>query len=81
MTKKRRSFSVELESKEYVRNVTITENYLDRVLLEGEFGDIESLSMIDSEVLEIIGQYGTIRIDVTRAELRGLTDQPPMKVA
>lgn len=81
MARKKRSFSVELESKQYVRNVTITNNYLDKVLLEGEFGDIIHLSMIDSEVLEITGEYGTIRIDVTRSELVELTNQPPIKVA
>jgi hypothetical protein len=81
MTKKKRSFSVELESKEYVRNVTITNNYLDRVLLEGEFGDIIRMSMIDNEVLEIVGRHGTIRIDVTESELTQLSCQPPIEVA
>jgi hypothetical protein len=71
-----RGFSVELESKKYMRNVTITNNYLNKVLLEGELGDIIHLSMIDGEVLEIVGQYGVIRIDVKDSELRKLTSPP-----
>lgn len=81
MAGRRRSFSVELDSKEYVRNVTITDNSIDRVLLEGELGDLTRLSMIESEVLEIAGRFGTIRIDVTRSELKVLTNEPPVKVA
>lgn len=81
MSRETRSFSVELESKQYMRNVTITNNYINKVLLEGYLGDTLHLSIIDGEVLEITGQYGTIRIDVKESELKGLTMEPPIEIA
>jgi hypothetical protein len=72
MTIDNRGFSVELESKKYMRNVTISNNQFSKVLLEGELGQLVKLSMIEGEVLEIMGQFGIIRIDVKETELEQL---------
>jgi hypothetical protein len=64
-----RGFSIEMESKRYVKNISISDEAHDRVLFEGNIGSLEELSMADERVLEIRGSNGLLRIDVTTQEL------------
>jgi hypothetical protein len=42
----------------------------DGVFLEGELGTILDIELIEGKVLTIIGENGTIRIDITETELQ-----------
>jgi hypothetical protein len=42
----------------------------DGVFLEGELGTILDVELIEGKVLTIIGENGTIRIDITETELQ-----------
>jgi len=64
-----RGFSIEMESKRYVKNISISDEAHDRVLFEGNIGELEELSMVDETVLEIRGRNGLLRVDVTIGEL------------
>jgi hypothetical protein len=73
---KRRGFSIEIESKIHVKNVSISNEAHERVLFEGYIGELVELSMVDGEVLEVRGVHGTLRLDLRREELAGMLARP-----
>ena len=75
-------FSIEMKSKKYVKNITISDRTHDRVVFEGDLGEFESLTLVDDYVLEFIGANGVLRLAVTEQQLQNtLTEkrrkQPP----
>jgi hypothetical protein len=70
----RRGFSVEMDSKRYVKSISISNEAHERVLFEGDIGEILELAMVDGEVLEVKGANGTLRIDISEKELRMMLD-------
>jgi hypothetical protein len=72
----RRGFSVEMDSKKYVKSVSISNEAHERVLFEGDIGEILELAMVDGEVLEVKGTNGTLRIDISEKELRMMLERP-----
>lgn len=72
----RRGFSVEMDSKKYVKSVSISNEAHERVLFEGDIGEMLELAMVDGEVLEVKGTNGTLRIDIREKELRMMLERP-----
>ena len=72
----RRGFSVEMDSKRYVKSISISNEAHERVLFEGDIGEILELAMVDGEVLEVKGENGTLRIDISEKELRMMLERP-----
>ena len=75
-------FSIEMKSKKYVKNITISDRTHDRVVFEGDLGELQSLTLVDDYVLELIGANGVLRLSVTEQQLQNtLTEkqkkQPP----
>jgi len=66
------SFSIELNSKNYVKHISVSNESHDRVLFEGSLGELEGLSMIEGVVLAVKGTYGVLRIDLTEDEIARL---------
>ena len=66
------SFSVEMKSKRHVKNISISEEAHDRVLFEGNLGELVELSLVEDDVLEFIGVNGVLRIDLTEERIRKL---------
>jgi len=64
------AFSVEMKSKEHVRNISLSNESHERVLFEGSLGELDGLSMVEDEVLEVRGVNGVLRIDLSKEELR-----------
>ena len=63
------SFSVEMKSGQSVRKMTYLDGEDGQVLFEGWLGEIRSISMVEAVMLEITGQNGTIRLDITKQEI------------
>jgi hypothetical protein len=72
----RHTFSVEMKSKQYVKNISISDEAYDRVLFEGDLGDHVKASLVDDDVLEFIGSNGILRIGISRIELQRIVDSP-----
>lgn len=68
--KNENAFSVELNSKNNVKLVTITDNNRDRVLIEGFLGKIKELDFVENALLEIKGSNGILRIDLHADDLK-----------
>jgi hypothetical protein len=68
----KRGFSIEMISKEYVRTISVSDKWREGVLFEGVMGELEGLEMMDGSVLSVNGSHGTLMVDLTEEELRGL---------
>jgi hypothetical protein len=66
------AFSIELKSKEFLRNVMISNRTGETVLVEGFLGELEELSLIEGAMLELRGSNGVLRIDIKEDELKKL---------
>ena len=69
------TFSIELNSKSYVKHISVSNNSHDRVLCEGSLGEMDDLSMIEGAVLEVKGSNGVLRVDLTQDELIRIISQ------
>jgi len=64
------AFSVEMKSKRYVKSISISDEAHDRVLFEGNLGELLELSIAEGNVLEFVGVNGVLRVAVTEEQLR-----------
>jgi len=62
------TFSVEMKSKKYVKNISISDEAHDRVLFEGNLGKLQEMTLTD-DVLEFIGANGVLRVGLTENQL------------
>jgi hypothetical protein len=65
-------FSVELKSKEFLRNLMISNRTGETVLLEGFLGELEEVSLVEGGLLEVRGSNGVLRMDVNEEDLKTL---------
>ena len=64
------AFSVEMKSKKHVKSISISDEAHDRVLFEGNLGELLDLSIAEGNVLEFVGVNGVLRVAVTEEQLR-----------
>ena len=64
------TFSVEMKSKKYVKSISISDEAHDRVLFEGNLGELLELSHAEGDVFEFIGINGVLRIGLTEEQLQ-----------
>ncbi len=65
-----RVFSVELNSKKNLKNVTLTNGSSDTVLLEGTIGELLNASFKEGVILEVVGKNGVLRVDLMENEIQ-----------
>jgi hypothetical protein len=65
---KKRSFSIELNSRINLKNVTLANNTHENVLIEGTIGRLVHARFVEGEILEVIGDGGILRIDIVENE-------------
>lgn len=68
-TKNRHSFSVELKSKEYVKNLSLSDDGRERVLVEGVLGELEELDVLEGTVFQLKGANGSMTLNLTEEEI------------
>ena len=68
-TNKERAFSVELNSRADLRSVTMTNGSHENVLIEGTIGTLVQIEFTEGVILEIVGEKGVLRIDLTEDEV------------
>ncbi len=67
-TSKERSFSLELKSRSSLKSVSIPNGASENVLVEGTIGNLIRIGFAEGIVLEIVGEKGVLRIDITEGE-------------
>jgi hypothetical protein len=70
-----RSFSIELKSKNYLKNVTLTNRSHDSVLVEGTIGELVQATFAEAVILEVVGKKGVLRINLGEDEIKRTIDQ------
>jgi hypothetical protein len=68
-TKKKGFFSVEMESKKNIVNVSISDKSHERVLIEGFLGEFSKIEIIENALVQFKGANGVLRIDICKDEL------------
>jgi len=68
-SKKKGFFSVEIESKLHLTNVSISNKPHERVLIEGFLGEFSEIEMIENTLIQFKGANGVLRIDLSKDEL------------
>lgn len=63
------AFSVELKNKQHLRRISISDQAHERVLLEGNLGKLVQMTLVEGDILELIGANGVLRISLTREHL------------
>jgi hypothetical protein len=67
---KERFFSVELTSKNHLKNVTLTNGSYDNVLVEGTIGELVAATFVEDEILEVMGKKGVLRINLAQTDIQ-----------
>ena len=70
MSKEKHAFSIEMHSKKYVKQIIVANDAHNKVLFEGFLGDLQAVTLIDGEMLEINGSQGTLRLDIHINDLK-----------
>ena len=65
-----RFFSVELKSKVNLKNVTVNESSQENVLVEGTLGKLQHAEFADGVVLEVFGDKGVLRVNLTIDDIK-----------
>ena len=68
-SKKKGFFSVEIESKKHLTNISISDRPHERVLIEGFLGEFSEIEMIENALIQFKGANGVLRIDICKDEL------------
>ena len=63
-------FSIEMISKKFVKQISLSNETHDGVYFEGLLGDIVEICFVNGGMLEIKGINGTFRIDIRKDKLR-----------
>jgi hypothetical protein len=67
---KERVFSVELTSKNYLKNVTLTDGANENVIVEGTLGNLLHATFEEDVILEVAGTKGILRLDLRADEIK-----------
>ena len=77
---KERFFSVELKSKNDLKNITLVNDSNDSVLVEGTIGELVQATFAEGVVLEVVGKNGVLRLDLGEDDIKRTSNQEQMEV-
>ncbi len=63
-------FSVELKSKANLKNITLTNESQENVLIEGSIGELQCAQFREDIILEVIGDKGIFRINLSAHDIK-----------
>jgi len=72
---KERCFSIELKSKASLKNVILTNDSNENVLVEGSIGKLISAEFAEAVILEVVGDNGVLRINLEKNEIKEVKKQ------
>jgi hypothetical protein len=70
-----RFFSVELKSGLNLKNVTLTNEGQQNVLIEGSIGELQRAEFSEGIILEVVGDKGVLRINLALDEINQKENQ------
>jgi hypothetical protein len=70
-----RFFSVELKSKLNLKNVTLSTEDEENVLIEGSIGELQRAEFSEGIILEVVGDKGVLRINLSIDDIKQKEEQ------
>lgn len=64
------SFSIEMKSEQYVRRMSFLDKETGTVFFEGFLGELKNVAMVEGVMLEIEGENGVLKLDMTQQEMK-----------
>ena len=64
-----RSFSVELNTKQKIKTVTLNGDSNRNVLIEGTLGEFKTACFVAEDILEVRGSEGVLRVNLAKTEI------------
>ncbi len=75
MPEEGRGVSVEMKQRKYVKTMMFTDEGGGDVLFEANLGQLIAIMLTDDSVLQVCGNFGTLRVDVALEEIAGIVDR------
>ena len=75
---KERFFSIELKSRNNLKNITLTNGSHENVLVEGSIGQLQRAEFAEKIILEVVGDKGVLRINLCQDEIKKKNNQEEM---
>ena len=72
----KQTFSATLDSKEQIKNISLTEDLYQKVFIEADLGKLKQVKFTEGLLLEIVGSKGVLRIDMPVEALRNALRAP-----
>lgn len=66
------SFSIELNTKNFINRFSMPDGSGDRLVVEGTLGKITRVDLLEDIMVEISGENGSIRVELSRSEIERL---------
>ena len=63
------AFSIEMKSEQCVKKMSFFDKENGHVFFEGFLGELKGVSMVEGVMLEIEGNNGVLKLDITQREL------------
>jgi len=60
-----------MKTKRFVKRMSLSDKENDRVVFEGYLGELRNVSIVEGVMLEILGNNGVLRLDITQQEFEG----------
>ncbi len=70
-----RFFSIELESRSNLKNVTLIDGEQGNVLVEGSIGELDHTEFTEDLIFEVEGDKGVLRINLSPDEIKQKPDK------
>jgi len=68
-------FSIEIKSKKYVKDISLSNGRPEAVLIEGDLGPLKDVSFFEDKVLVVKGRYGTLRVELSLVALSPIKER------
>lgn len=65
-------FSIELNTKEHIKRLSLPNENGGTVLIEGFLGELQNIGFTEGVMLEIQGSHGTLKMDLDEKEMEKL---------
>lgn len=66
------SFSIEMTSKEFMRNISFQYREKGHIFFEGFLGKLKNVTLVEGVMLEIEGVNGVLKLDITQQEIKNV---------
>lgn len=72
MSSKSCGFSIEINSKKHLRDISLSNSGREAVLIEGDLGPLKDVTFFEDKVLIVKGSYGTLRAELSKSIISDL---------